>query len=211
MYCPSHFNEERPEVLSQLMRTYPLATVVRSSADGLVADHIPLMYEEAQADKPARLIGHVAKNNVLCQSGSGSEHLLIFQGPNTYVSPNWYPSKAIAGKVVPTWNYAVVHVHATLTTVEDPQAILPILSSLTQRHESSQPHPWQVGDAPQDYIDTMVSNVVGVVFQVRRIQGKWKVSQNQPADNRKGVVSALGAHGTDVSSAMAALVQAAGH
>lgn len=210
MYAPAHFAEQRPEVLHALMARHPLATVVRADATGLVADHIPLLHRPGPGAEPGVFIGHVARGNPLWQ-GAGREHLLIFQGPQAYISPNWYPSKQVDGKVVPTWNYAVVHAHATLRAIEDRAGILAIVSALTNRHESAQPRPWQVQDAPAEHIERLLGAIVGVEFTITRLQGKWKVSQNQPAGNREGVVQGLGAQGDDSTArAMAALVDGAG-
>ncbi len=206
MYCPAHFDEQRPEVLHQLLALHPLATIVRLGADGLVADHVPLMHVPS-AGGHGQLIGHVARANPLWQALPDDELLLVFQGPQTYISPNWYASKAEGGKVVPTWNYAVVHVHATLSPVHEPEAVLEILARLTHQHEAHQAHPWQVGDAPADFTQKLLGHIVGVRFDIRRMQGKWKVSQNQPEANRSRVVAELLKHGGDVHAAMAELVR----
>lgn len=207
MYCPAHFEEQRPEVLRQLIADHPLATIARMSPDGLVADHVPMLHEPC-AHGHGKLIGHVARANPLWQADPAQELLLVFQGPQTYISPNWYATKAEGGKVVPTWNYAVVHVHATLTPVQEPDALLGILEQLTRQHEATQPHPWQVGDAPADFTHKLLEHIVGVRLEIRRMQGKWKVSQNQPESNRAQVAAALGASTNSVSQAMATLIPA---
>lgn len=130
----------------------------------------------------------------------------MFQGPQAYISPNWYATKADGGKVVPTWNYAVVHVHATLSAVQEPEALLQILTQLTNRHESDQPHPWQVGDAPPEFTNKLLAHIVGVRLDIRRMQGKWKVSQNQPEVNRASVVSMLTGLGSETAATMAEMV-----
>lgn len=205
MYCPAHFEEQRPEVLRQLIADHPLATIARMSPDGLVADHVPLLHEPC-GHGHGKLIGHVARANPLWQADPAQELLLVFQGPQTYISPNWYATKAEGGKVVPTWNYAVVHVHATLTPVQEPDALLGILEQLTRQHEATQPHPWQVGDAPADFTHKLLEHIVGVRLEIKRMQGKWKVSQNQPETNRAKVASALSASTNSVSQAMATLI-----
>ena len=148
MYCPTHFEEQRQEALQQLIADHPLAIVIWPSPEGLVADHIPLVLRPATAGL-GQLVGHVARANPLWQMDPSHEVLLIFQGPQTYISPNWYATKADGGKVVPTWNYVAVHVQATLSVVHEPDAVLDILQGLTQKQESSQLHPWQVSDAPR--------------------------------------------------------------
>ncbi|HEY0200544.1 MAG TPA: FMN-binding negative transcriptional regulator [Burkholderiaceae bacterium] len=207
MYCPANFQEDRTDVLLGLLEQHPLATIITAGSDGLTADHIPLMHEPV-AGMPGKLIGHVAKNNPLWQAPPQQDHLVVFQGPSTYISPNWYATKAESGKVVPTWNYAVVHVHATLVTHHDPQAILSILNKLTSCHEAAQqPKPWQVADAPAEFTDQLVKHIVGIELHIERMQGKWKVSQNQIPANQRGVIDGLHALQSDAASRMAALVQ----
>lgn len=208
MYCPAPFEEQRPEVLRQLIAAHPLATIVRLGPDGLAADHLPVLHVPADGDGGhGHLIGHVARANPLWQAQPDEELLLVFQGPQTYISPNWYATKAEAGKVVPTWNYAVVHAHATLTPMHEPEAVLSILKRLTQRHEATQPHPWQVDDAPADFTHKLLEHIVGVRLDIRRMQGKWKVSQNQPAANRASVMTSLEAGKQPEGLAVADLVR----
>lgn len=207
MYCPTPFEEQRPEVLRQLIGAHPLATLIRQCPDGLVADHIPLLHVPTDhAGGQGQLIGHVARANPLWQVSPDEELLLVFQGPQAYISPNWYATKADGGKVVPTWNYAVVHVHATLSAVQEPEALLQILTQLTNRHEAEQPHPWQVGDAPPEFTNKLLAHIVGVRLDIRRMQGKWKVSQNQPEVNRASVVSMLTGLGSETAATMAEMV-----
>lgn len=206
MYCPTHFEERRPEVLQQLIAEQPLATIVRRDKGGLMAEHVPLLHVPADVGHGS-LVGHVARANPLWEAPPDEELLLVFQGPQTYISPNWYATKAEGGKVVPTWNYAVLHVHATLSPVHEPDAVREILTLLTNRHEAQQPHPWQVADAPADFTHKLLNNIVGVRFDILRMQGKWKVSQNQPEVNRASVVSGLTAQGSDAAAAMARLVR----
>lgn len=209
MYCPAHFEETRPDVLTGLIALHPLATIISLGSSGLVADHIPLMYEAVEGTA-GKLIGHVARSNPLWQAKQGTEHLLVFQGPSAYVSPNWYPSKAESGKVVPTWNYAAVHVHATLRSVEDKAHIRSTLEKQTRLHEAAQGKPWAVADAPEEFTERLLGLIVGVEFDIVRMQGKWKVSQNQGLANRQGVIAGLTAQQSDEASSMAALVQAFG-
>lgn len=207
MYCPAHFEETRLEVMLDLIARHPLAAIVSAGSSGLVADHIPLMHEP-EPSPHGRLIGHVAKSNPLWQASPEQQHLVIFQGPSTYISPNWYATKAAGGKVVPTWNYAVVHVSATLRAFREPQRLLALVDKLTQRHEADRPHPWKVSDAPPEFTERMLGGIVGIELDIRRMQGKWKVSQNQPLENRRGVVAGLSLIDTDEARAMAELVRA---
>lgn len=194
MYMPAHFEETRSEVLQALMREHPLATLVTSSADGVVANHIPLEYDPEPAPF-GTLRGHVARANPLwrdyTQAPLAGEVLAIFQGPHAYVSPAWYPSKLEHGKAVPTWNYAVVHVRGPLRIVEDTQGLRAIVEMLTERHEAGRPHPWRVTDAPSDYIEQMLKAIVGIEMPIAKLVGKWKVSQNRSASDRVGVISGL--------------------
>lgn len=208
MYCPTHFEEQRPEVLQSLIAGHPLATIVRHGQDGLTADHVPLLHAPA-LNGPGHLIGHVARANPLWQVAPDEELLLVFQGPQTYISPNWYATKADGGKVVPTWNYIVVHVHAKLSPIHEPNAVLNILTQLTAQHESAQPHPWQVTDAPTEFTQKLLGQIVGVRFEIRSMQGKWKVSQNQPAVNRASVAAGLLTQGESTATSMATWVNKA--
>jgi transcriptional regulator len=206
MYCPAHFQEPRTTELISLIEQFPLAAIICNSSTGLVADHIPLMVG-GEVGTLQKLIGHVARNNPLWQLAADQELLVVFQGPSTYISPNWYASKKDGGKVVPTWNYAVVHAHCTLAAIHEPARILQIITQLTDRHEAQQTHPWRVTDAPSEYTDSLLGHIVGIELNINRIQGKWKVSQNQPLANQQSVVQGLHAAGTDAHRQMAALVQ----
>jgi transcriptional regulator len=209
MYCPSHFQEDKSAVLVDLIEQFPLATLIYHGADGLIADHIPLMYE-ASPDGLGKLVGHVAKNNPLWQVEPEQELLVVFQGPSTYISPNWYASKPEAGKVVPTWNYAVVHAYCTLNTTHDPAQVLQIITELTDKIEASQAHPWRVTDAPAEFTEKLLGNIVGISLPIKRWQGKWKVSQNQPKQNQQSVIQGLRSEASDVQNQMALLVQTHG-
>lgn len=209
MYNPSHFEETRPEVLRALVAQHPLATVVGHTPEGLVADHIPLMLRTDAAGR-STLVGHVARQNPIWQPGADGQPrqvLAVFQGASAYISPNWYATKADGGKVVPTWNYAVVHASGPLQAMHDTAWKLDLLTALTHTHERAQPHPWQVSDAPADYTERLLAAIVGIEIPVVRWQGKWKVSQNQPAVNRHSVVAGLNASGDPAQQAMANLVE----
>jgi transcriptional regulator len=219
VYTPEHFAENRLPVLQALMQAHPLATLITLAREGLVADHIPLMFQPAptgpEGDPAARspvvgfLRGHVARANPLWRhSDSAAEVLAVFQGPQAYISPSWYPSKREHGRVVPTWNYAVVHAHGPLVIRDDPAWCRALVEHLTREHESSRPAPWAVGDAPNDYIEQMTRVIVGIEIPVTRLVGKWKTSGNHPAANRMGVAQALAASASEVDRSMADLVAA---
>ncbi|CAG0960060.1 Protease synthase and sporulation protein PAI 2 [Rhodocyclaceae bacterium] len=206
MYLPAHFAESRPEVLLDLMRAHPLATLV-TQGEAPDANHIPLQFVPREG-MPGVLRGHVARANPLWREiGEGVPALAIFHGPQAYVTRNWSPTQREHGKAVPTWNYAVVHAHGHLRAIDDSAWLRTQVEELTHREEAAFPHPWSVADAPADYIDKMIAAVVGIEMTVTRLVGKWKTSQNQPPDNRVGVVAGLGGRGPE-GSAMAALVAA---
>lgn len=184
MYLPTYFKETRSEALHALMRAYPFASLVTYGDAGLTANHLPC---ELVGD---HLHGHVARGNELARA-EGAEVLVIFRGPEGYVSPNWYPSKHETGREVPTWNYAVIHVHGRLRVVEDHTWLRQLLERLTARHEAGQPKPWHVSDAPADHIEKSLGGIVGLEISIDRIEGKFKLSQNHPAANRAGVVDGL--------------------
>jgi len=203
MYIPKHFDEPRIDVMQALIRDYPLATLVTLSAAGLNANHIPLHL--ADDDSPyGNLRGHVARSNpILADFDKQTEVLAIFQSENAYVSPSWYATKQETGKVVPTWNYAAVHAYGTLKVIDDPAWIRRQLEALTTEHEANFPAPWAVSDAPSDFTERLIAQIVGIEIHLTLLQGKWKVSQNQPPENRNGVIKGLNESG---KPEMAALV-----
>lgn len=204
MYLPKHFAETDIQAMHQLMREHPLATLVHLGPDGLQANHIPLHLADMAAG-PGILQGHVALANPLWREIAETQEVLaIFHGPQAYISPSGYATKAEHGKVVPTWNYATVHAYGHLRLVEDPAWLRTQLETLTQDHESSRAHPWALEDAPADYIDKMMSAIKGIEITLTRLEGKWKASQNQPAINQASLVTALASE----SPAMARMVKA---
>ncbi len=211
MYIPKHFEEPRTEVLHELMRAQPLATLIIMSAGGLEANHIPLQIV-ASTNPLGTLRGHVARANpLLVGLRSDVEALVIFHGPDAYISPSWYASKVESGKVVPTWNYAVAHAYGYVRIVDDRDWLRTQIDSLTTQHEAQQREPWSVADAPSDYIEKMLGAIVGIEIVITRLLGKWKVSQNQPHGNQTGVIAGLRAAGTASAIEVADLVaEAAG-
>lgn len=208
-YLPKHFEEADPATLHALVRAHPLATWVVPQTDGeLLVNHIPLLLDTDRGPH-GTLVGHVARANpvwrALATSGSAAT-VAVFQGPEAYVSPSWYPSKPVHGKVVPTWNYAVVHAHGNARVFEDRAQLRALVTRLTALHETTQAQPWQVNDAPADYIDSMLGAVVGIEIPVQRWVGKWKISQNRTQEDRRGVVAGLQSMNTAQTEAMAKLV-----
>jgi transcriptional regulator len=209
MYTPAAFIEPRVETMHQLMREYPLASLVTLTQSGLAANHIPLLITP-DTTAYGTLQGHIARANPLWRTFRAEvEAMAIFQGPDAYISPAWYPTKQETGKVVPTWNYAVVHAHGTLRIIDDAGWVRRQIEQLTARQEAASTPPWQLTDAPAPFIDNLLAAVVGIEITITRLEGKWKASQNQPERNRAGVVAGLAARQCPHDPGMAGLV--AGH
>jgi transcriptional regulator len=173
---------------------------------GLEAVHLPLLLDGSRGPYGV-LQGHVARANTIWQeAGDGMEALAIFQGPQHYISPNWYASKREHGKVVPTWNYAIVHARGPMKWIHDRQWLRTFLDEITKTHEQTQTHPWQVTDAPADYIERMLEAIVGFEIPISSIAGKWKLSQNRSAADRAGVIAGLNATPSDDARSMASLI-----
>lgn len=202
MYLPPHFAASHADACA-LIRQYPLGALVHVHGGGLDANHIPWELETPEGG-PARLIGHVARANPLCaQLQDGAPVLVIFQAEQAYVSPNWYPSKHATNRQVPTWNYRVVHVHGTVCLHDDRKWVLGAVGKLTRTQEARTqthlPHtagPWKIKDAPPDYLDAMLAQIVGVEVEIQRIEAKFKLSQNRSDADRSSAADALSAAGT---------------
>lgn len=193
MYTPKHFEETRPHVLQSLIRQYPLATVVTQGNDELNANHIPLLLN-AEPAPYGELQGHVARANpILNDLAQAQDVLIIFQGPDAYISPSWYEEKTLTGKVVPTWNYLAVHAYGTVSIHDDADWLREHLYKLTGEHEREMAAPWQLGDAPDEYITRMLRGIVGIEFAISRVVGKWKLSQNKSAVDQQAIVAGLDA------------------
>lgn len=209
MYLPEHFEETRIEVLQQLIRDYPLGTFVSRYNGEIEANHIPFMISQC-GDELGTLQCHIAKSNPLWKSLCSEPALVIFQGPDCYISPSWYPSKQIHGKVVPTWDYAVVHARGVPELIDDGEWLLAHLSAMTDAHEANNAVPWKVSDAPADYIDRMLSAIVGIEIPISRLTGKWKVSQNRAKPDRAGVIAGLQLENTENTKAISHIIQKIG-
>jgi transcriptional regulator len=191
MYTSNHFDETRPELLQGLIAQHPLGTVIINGAQGLVADHIPFELAAPTPDAPFGILrAHVARANPLWRHVG--ETMVVFQGASAYVSPSLYEEKPISGKVVPTWNYTVVHAHGTLRAVEDPAWLLALLERLTLKHEAARAAPWAVKDAPREWIDKIMQAIVGIEIPVQRMQGKWKACQNRSLNDQRRVTEDTG-------------------
>jgi transcriptional regulator len=206
MYVPSHFEESRTEVLHQLIREYGYGMLVTLGADGLEANHIPFEIDP-QAGPFGTLRAHVARSNPMWREFSTEvDALVVFQGAQSYVTPSWYQTKQENGKVVPTYNYMVAHAYGQMRIIEDVAWLRALVERLTDRYEATRPVPWKVGDAPDDFIEKMLSAIVGIEIPLNKLIGKWKVSQNRSAADRAGVVAGLWQIGDDNASAMAIAV-----
>ena len=192
MYLPKQFAETRIPVLHQLARAHSLATLIAVVDGELLVNHVPLLLD-AEPAPYGTLRGHLARANPAAQAftDSATDTLAVFQGPHSYISPSWYPSKRAHGKVVPTWNYAVVHAHGSVRTHHDADWLLAHVSRLSDTHEASQDQPWRVDDAPPEFIDKMLTAIVGIEIPIRELNGKWKMSQNRSPADRGGVLSGL--------------------
>ncbi|MBI2317742.1 MAG: FMN-binding negative transcriptional regulator [Betaproteobacteria bacterium] len=211
MYVPNHFQETDIGVLHRLIRAHPLGSLVTMTENGLEANHIPFLLD-TEPEPFGTLRCHVARANPLWREFSREvEALAIFQGPESYVSPSWYPSKREHGKAVPTWNYALVHGYGRISVIDDPVWIRAHLEGLVAQHEAGRPLPWKVADAPRDYIDAMVGAIVGLEIPLARLLGKWKVSQNRSPEDREGVVEGLASEGSESARAIAELVRQIRH
>jgi transcriptional regulator len=191
-----------------LIRAHPFGALVTLGSDGLVANHVPFLVDSAASPRGA-LRAHMARANGQWKGLDGShEALVIFQGAQRYITPSWYPAKAETGKVVPTWNYQIVHAYGRPRIVDDRAWLLRHVSELSDANEAGQPVPWSVADAPEEFVDGLLKAIVGIEIEITRIEGKWKVSQNQPEDARAGVVDGLRAQADERSLAMSELVRA---
>ena len=208
MYRPPAFREDRPELPPAAIRPHPLATLVTCGASGLLANLLQFTLVAGEGGRDI-LRAHLARANPqLAELRAGAEALVIFQGPQAYVTPSWYPTKRQHGKVVPTWNYVVVQAWGRPLVIDDPDWLLAQIGALTAQQEQGRAEPWSVADAPADYIGGQLKGIAGIEIPVDRIEGKWKASQNQPAGNRAGV--AAGLRELDAGSAMAGLVDQQG-
>ncbi|MVW79461.1 FMN-binding negative transcriptional regulator [Bordetella sp. 02P26C-1] len=203
MYLPTHFNESRPDALHRIIKESPLGILVTHDENGLDADHIPFELDP-EAGAHGVLSAHIARANPLWQRlDDGAGVLVIFRGAQGYISPSWYPSKHETHRQVPTWNYEVVHAHGKLSIHDDERYVRRLVARLTKRHEASEPAPWKMGDAPPDYIDEMLRNIVGIEIAITALIGKRKLSQNKAQSDRLGAVEALTQRGsTSLAHAM---------
>ncbi len=191
MYLPPHFAETRPGELHRIIREHPLGMLVTHGEHGIDANHLPFEFDPHRGALGV-LLAHIARANPLWREfPSGADVMVVFRGVEGYISPNWYPSKQETHRQVPTWNYEVVHAHGRLRIVDDEKFIRGVVARLTREHEATEPRPWKMGDAPKDYMDDMVSKVVGIEVEISRLEGKRKLSQNREARDIDNAVNEL--------------------
>lgn len=205
---PLHRLADR-DTLFALMSSHPLGAWVCHGRTGLVANHVPFLLDRSRGPH-GTLIGHVSRaNTVWRELGSAASSVVMFQGPQAYITPGWYPGKAEHGEVVPTWNYVVAHAHGVARAVEDRDWVFDMLRRLTQFHEAPRSAPWSVSDAPALFMDKMMRAIVGIEIPIDRLEGKLKASQDEAMSDRVGTVRGLREQACDTARAMAALVQEA--
>jgi transcriptional regulator len=206
MYVPKLFEERDLDVLHALIRAHPLGVWVTQAEGVLAVTHIPFLLDATRGEH-GTLMCHVARANDIWQTFARHlESVVVFQGPQSYITPSWYASKQETGRVVPTWNYAVVHAYGTPRVIEDRNWLLALVTALTNEHEETRETPWHVTDAPADFVDSLLRNIVGIEIPITKLVGKWKTSQNRPTADRLGVVIGLRERDDDNARQMAGLV-----
>jgi len=202
VYLPPAFTETRPEVLLEHIERYDFGLLISQGSSGMVASHIPFLVEPD--GDGLHLHGHIARPNPQAADlARGGEVLVVFHGPHAYISPNWY----MTGPAVPTWNYVDVHAYGAIRLVEDADWLQGTLRRLSERHESRNPTPWRMQDLPEKYLTGMLGGIVGLDITVTRLEGKYKLSQNRPAADRPGVITALEAQGDPEAREVARLMR----
>lgn len=205
MYQPSHHREDREDVQHALIDAHPFGLLISSGSEGLLANGLPFILRRGQGPH-GLLKAHIARANDQWQGLEGQQVLVVFQGPLSYVSPSFYETKKETGKVVPTWNYAMVQVRGIARVHTDPAWLSAQINEITDRQEGTRAHPWAVSDAPGAYIESQLRGIIGIEIPIASIEGKWKVSQNRPQADRRGVAEGL----ADANPAMASLVRTYG-
>jgi transcriptional regulator len=205
MYTPPAFRMDELTEMQAAMRACGLASLVTATGKGLMATPLPLYLEPGEG-VAGTLYGHVARANPQWSTPALGEAMAIFSGPNAYISPSWYATKAETGKVVPTWNYVAVHAHGPVDFFDDAGRLLEVVTRLTRLHEGRRDKPWAVADAPADYVAAQLKGIVGLRLPIVRLEGKRKMSQNRPAADREGVARGLGGSDSPADRAVAGLI-----
>lgn len=206
MYIPSAFAESRADVLAEFIGRHSFGTIITSDASaGLCASHLPFLFRSSDGAGQATIFSHVARANPQWRAlRPETEALVIFTGPHAYISPRWYEAKL----AVPTWNYTAIHVYGRPRLIDDPNLVRQILSQTVEKYEGTGPGAWRDADLPEDFILKMASAIVAFAIDVTRIEGKFKLNQNRSSADRKGVIAALEAAGSEDSRAIADLMRA---
>lgn len=209
MYLPSYHQAKNPATLLNLIAQHPLGAWVCTGTDGLIANHIPFVLDRSRGPH-GTLIGHVSRaNGVWRELRPTAPSVVMFQGPQAYITPAWYPGKTAHGEVVPTWDYVVAHAHGVARAIHDRDWLLAMLERLTQAQESNRATPWRVADAPAAYIDRLLRAIVGIEITIDRLEGKHKLSQDEALADRVGTVAGLLGEQRDEASALAGWLQQA--
>ena len=207
MYLPKQFAETRADVLHGLMRERPFATLVVMTREGMSVDHVPLLVDETIGPHGV-LRGHVSRANpILAAELVDTDAVAIFHGPDHYITPSWYPTKQETGKVVPTWNYAVVHAYGRPSFIDDESWLRLLVNQLTRQHEARRDPGWMVADAPEDFVASQLRGIVGIEMPIVRLVGKWKLGQNRPEADRLGVIQGLLSERDSTAAALAELTE----
>ncbi len=207
MYIPKQFRETRPEVILKAVNDLRFAILVSAGPEAVEATHLPLLADYDAAGR-LRLRGHVARANPQWRRLAGARALVIFQGPQAYISPSFYASKREHGKVVPTWNYLAIHVSGSAEAIDDAAWVRDVVDGLTRAQEAGRPKPWAVTDAPEDYIEGMVKAIVGVEIIAENIEAAWKFVQHRSEADRLGVAAGLEGESPAVAAMMTDLENA---
>lgn len=205
MYLPPHFKIDELGAIHAAMKASRLATLVTATADGLIGTPLPLILDAGEGEY-GTLYGHVARPNPQWKTPPTGEAMAIFSGPDAYVTPSWYVTKAEHGKVVPTWNYVAVHAYGAVEFFEDAERLLDVVTRLTELHESSRKEVWQVSDAPVDFIKAQLRGIVGLRMPITRLDAKKKMSQNRKLEDRAGVIAGLEASDNPADREVAAMI-----
>ncbi len=207
MYEPPLHREDDLGRQHALIEARTIGLLISHGPQGLIANAVPFLLDPA-ASKLGTLKAHVARANLQWRNLAESpEALVVFQGPDHYVSPSWYPTKQETHKVVPTWNYVMVQARGLAWVIEDDEWLQRQIAALTLKQEASRDTPWAVNDAPPDFIALQRKAIVGIEIEIADIRGKWKTSQNRSAADRAGVVNGLEAIGDEPARAMAELIR----
>lgn len=207
MYLPPYHRFDDRDALFSVIEAHPLGTWVCQGAGGLTVNHIPFLLDRSQGPH-GTLLGHVARANAVWRDlHTATPSVVAFMGPQGYITPGWYPGKAEHGRVVPTWNYAAVHAHGVARVVDDRDRLLNLLTRLTDAHETDRTAPWQVADAPADFIESLMRAIVCIEIPIDRLEGRLKASQDEARADRVGTVAGLRARGREADHALADLVE----